>query len=57
MYEAQVRGNLPPARVGSLVAIVEFGSVDRREYLCVRDWLNSAEVRAVQLVKSSRRLR
>jgi hypothetical protein len=30
-----------------IVLVVEFGAVDRREYLRVRDWLNSAEVREV----------
>jgi hypothetical protein len=35
MYETQVCGDVPPGGVGDLVAVVRFGAVDRREYLCV----------------------
>jgi hypothetical protein len=55
--KAQVLGNVPPGGVGDLVAVVCFGAVDRREYLCVRDGLNPAEVRAILLVETPGRLR
>jgi hypothetical protein len=57
MYETQVGRNVPPGGIGDLVAVVRFGAVNRREYLCIRDWLDSTEVRAVHLVESSGRLR
>jgi hypothetical protein len=40
MHEPQVRRDVPPARVGYLVAVVRFSAVDRREYLRIRDGLN-----------------